>query len=208
MGGFGSGRTGGTKCTDDLRALDVRKLQREGALTPGRWCTRVWTRNGDTVASVQIEATKSGVTLAYRRHQGSEWRDLHYSVRLSWTGCNYGGKRAWWLCPAVDCGRRVAVLYDGSIFACRHCHRLAYRSQRETEEDRANRRANGLRDKLGWARGIANEDGGKPEGMRWRTYMRLRSAYYVEAMRALAGISSRLGLVKSGLDNLRRGLPS
>ena len=35
------------------------------------------------------------------------------------------------ICPAAGCGRRVAILYRGGIFACRHCYRLAYASSRE-----------------------------------------------------------------------------
>ena len=50
MGGFGSGRgQGGKDTTSDMRALDIRRLQRDGLLTPGRafgwnWLTE-W-RNG------------------------------------------------------------------------------------------------------------------------------------------------------------------
>ena len=36
MGGFNSGRHGGKRTTADMRALDVRKIQRDGLLTPGR----------------------------------------------------------------------------------------------------------------------------------------------------------------------------
>ena len=37
MGGFGSGRgQRGKDTTSDMRALDIRKLQRDGLLTPGR----------------------------------------------------------------------------------------------------------------------------------------------------------------------------
>ena len=32
MGGFGSGRRGGGRCTDDMRPLDVRKINRGGLL--------------------------------------------------------------------------------------------------------------------------------------------------------------------------------
>jgi hypothetical protein len=50
---------------------------------------------------------------------------MEYPVRLEWTGCNLGGRRAWFLCPAQGYGRRVAILFRGSIFACRHCHKTA-----------------------------------------------------------------------------------
>jgi hypothetical protein len=199
MGGSGSGRHGGANCTDDLRALDIRRLQREGALVPGHSFTRVWMRRGEVVASVRIEVNGAGVVLSYQRHRGGEWRTQRYPVSLSWTTCTYGGKRAWWLCPASGCGRRVAILHEGPIFACRHCHRLAYRSQRETSDDRALRRADKLRAQLGWVPGIAHPDGGKPEGMHWRTYDRIRTAYYVQTMKALAGWGSQLGQMRTRL---------
>ena len=73
------------------------------------------------------------------------------------------------ICPAAGCGRRVAILYGGGIFACRHCHQLAYFSSREDAGDRAaRRRAERLRARLGWEPGILNGEGGKPKWMRWR----------------------------------------
>lgn len=205
MGGAGSGRRDGKRCLDNVRRLDVRPLQREAQLTVGSRFALTWTRDGEAVRSVRIQVHTACVILSHwRQLQAGKWEEITYPVGYSWTSCTYGGRRLWWHCPAAGCGRRVAILYDGSMFACRHCHRLAYRSQRETEDDRAVRRADKLRDKLGWIRGIANGDGGKPHGMRWRTYRRLQAAYYVQSMRAFAGISSRLGLVSSRLENLKR----
>jgi hypothetical protein len=54
MGGFGSGRRGGKDCTDDLRPLDVRKLQRQRLLTPGNSLTWSWSVNGDTTATINL----------------------------------------------------------------------------------------------------------------------------------------------------------
>src|ERR1700730_10930955 len=71
------------------------------------------------------------------------------------------------------CGRRVAILYGGGIFACRRCYRLAYASSRENAGGRATRRADRLRARLAWEPGILNGEGGKPKWMRWRTFERL-----------------------------------
>jgi hypothetical protein len=58
------------------------------------------------------------VILIYRHRSGdTEWKDEHYAVVR--TPCNLGGSRAWFICPAVGCWRRVAILYGGGIFACR-----------------------------------------------------------------------------------------
>jgi hypothetical protein len=73
------------------------------------------------------------------------------------------GSRAWFICPAVGCGRRVAILYGGSIFACRHCYQFAHASSREDAGDRATRRADKLRARLDWEPGILNGRGREAE---------------------------------------------
>lgn len=50
----------------------------------------------------------------------------------------------------------MAVLHGGRIFACRHCNRAAYRCQREPDDDRASRRAETIRRRLGWEPGFLN----------------------------------------------------
>jgi len=63
-------------------------------------------------------------------------------VSLSWTACNFGGERPWFICPGAGWGRRVAVLYGpGRTFLCRHCYDLVSKRQRENEMHRALRRA-------------------------------------------------------------------
>ena len=120
------------------------------------------------------ETVAGRVTLDYsRRSNGDEWQAIEYPVSLEWTGCTFGGRRAWFLCPGKGCGRRVAILFGGSIFACRHCQELVYACQRETADYRALRRSDKIRDRLGWPAGIANPEGGKPKGMHWRTFERL-----------------------------------
>lgn len=206
MGGYNSGNHGGKNCTDDLRALDVRRLKRDGLLKPGYSFGWNWTRNGEKVASIQIwpgEADR--VRLNYRhKPNGGEWQDMDYAVRLTHTPCNLGGDRAWWLCPAAGCWRRVAVLYLGSsgIFACRHCYRLGYRSQRETPDDRAARRANKVRARLGWDAGILNFNGGKPKGMHWTTFIRLQARHDAHANQSLAGMSAKLALIMDRLGGI------
>ncbi len=138
MGGFGSGRwQSGKSTTSDCRSLDVRRLQRDGLLTPEQSFGWNWTRNGDTMASIQIKTEPARVTLNYRHRRTGDWKQLNYPVYLDWTGCNLGGRRPWFLCPGTSCGRRVALLYisGNGIFACRHCCNLAYESQREGSGD-------------------------------------------------------------------------
>ena len=208
MGGFSSGNHGGKRCTSDLRELDVRRFARDGLLKPGYGFCWSWTSNGEKVASIGIR----GVTLDTMRlqynHQpiGGEKENKDYTVRLARTVCNLGGDRVWWHCPAAGCGRRVAVLYLGStgVFACRHCNRLAYRSQRETQGDRLIRKAGKLRARLGWVPGILNGEGGKPKGMHWRTYWQLAFEHHTIALQVMQGLSAKFAPMIARLDEINR----
>ncbi len=202
MGGFGSGRKFGVDCTDDYRSIDVRRWQRDGYLVPGRYLDWQWTRNGEKVAaiSVKVESGRLRLIYSYRRN-GDDWENLDYPVTLQSTACHYGGERYWFICPAAGCGRRVAVLFlGGKIFACRHCYRLAYKSQREAHDDRATRKADKTRAKLNWEPGILNLPGNKPKGMHWKTYLRLMEEYRDYANQALLGITAKMGIMNNRLS--------
>lgn len=89
----------------------------------------------------------------------------------------------------------MAVLYaPGKLYACRHCYRLAYACQRETADDRAARRADRIRRRLGWEVDILNPRGGRPKGMHWRTFERLTRARDTLVSQSLAGMVRRFGL--------------
>lgn len=193
MGGFGSGRKGNKDCTDDMRQIDIRRLSREDCLQAGIAYCWQWTRRGEVVASINVTVETDRVWFTYRqRERGGQWQDMRYPVWLDRTACNLGGTRVWWQCPAAECGRRVAVLYGGSVFACRHCHQLAYRSQRQASDDRATTQAGKLRDRLGWEPGILNGEGIKPKGMHWRTFERLRVRHDDHSDKAMMGINRLL----------------
>jgi hypothetical protein len=176
-------------CTGDYRELDIRKINRAGKLALGCVSSWSWSRNSQTLGNINMQAGVGKVTLNYRQRQhGGEWEDVSYKVGLAFTPCHLGGQRVWWECPVEGCHKRVAVLYGGAdVFACRHCYRLAYRSQVETPHNRAFRRADNLRDRLGWGAGIANPTGDKPKGMHWRTYWRLLARYQNQSNQVMAG---------------------
>lgn len=163
MGGYFSGRRFGSKAkTSYYCSLDIRRLRRSGVLEPGCMLTARWSRNGEVTDSIQIRSEQDRVWLIYRHRQNDDsWKRENYPVTLQRTPCHYGGSRPWFLCPASGCGRRVAVLYGGEIFACRHCYRLAYDSQNEPPHYRALRRV------------LFEDFPEKPRGMHWRTYARL-----------------------------------
>jgi hypothetical protein len=112
----------GAKCTtDSYRTLDVRQCARAGVLRPGFWGAWQWKRDEETVASIRMRAEQDYLVLTYKHRTGGEdWKDEEYPVRIVNTPCNLGGSRAWFICPAARCGRRVAILYGGGILACRH----------------------------------------------------------------------------------------
>ena len=170
MGGSGSGRRWYSKATtSDYYQLDVRRWQRDGLLVDGRHFTCQWWNVG---VGAPMHAKPSRVFLAHAYRKGEKW-----TVWLEWTPCNYGGARAWFLCPA--CGRRVAILYGTGAFACRHCHQLAYDSEHDSGWHRSLRRARAARMKIGGSRNLTEPLPERPKGMHQRTYSRL----YVEAAR-------------------------
>jgi hypothetical protein len=205
MGGYGSGRKFGADCTEDYRSIDIRRWQRDGYLVPGRYINWQWSRNGEKIAAISAKVETGQLRLIYNyRRNGGEWESLNYPVRLQTTSCNYGGERYWFTCPAVGCGRRVAVLYlGGKYFACRNCYQLAYKSQRETPDDRAARKADKIRDKLHWKPGILNGNGWKPKGMHWKNYWRLVAQHNHYSDQALMRISAKLGIMTDRLSALR-----
>jgi hypothetical protein len=77
MGGSGSGRGyQGGKDTHDNRHADAgcRRQQRDGLLTPGRALGWQWTRDCETVASIQVRAETDRIILNYRhKNGGGDW---------------------------------------------------------------------------------------------------------------------------------------
>ena len=81
--------------------------------------------------------------------------------------------------------------YCALIDTCRHCFKLAYKSERETKHDRLFRKAGKIRAYLGWQPGIAFPDGVKPKGMHWKTFYRMKERYDITAQR-ICGITAQL----------------
>lgn len=148
--------------TSSFRALDVRGLQRAGVL--------------------RVESGSVRLSYRHRRGESDSWHEENYPVPIDWTRCNYGGSRAWFRCPVAGCGRRVAILYGGEIFACRYCHKLNYESQHEQPYQRNLSRYQRIRVKLGGEPGCIYPFPQKPKGMHWRTYEYWRmKAYQAES---------------------------
>jgi hypothetical protein len=172
MGGGRRLRGGAKAVTADYLELDVRLLARDNVLTPGYKGNVHWTQGAEVVASIRVETEIDRVVLTYRLRDSS---NASCPVTIVRTLCAFAGSRPWFLCPAPGCGRRVAILYGATSFACRDCHRLAYPSCREDVGDRLLRRANRIRARLRWPPGILNPPGTRPRWMHRTTYRRLTS---------------------------------
>lgn len=182
---------------EDFRRIDIRRWSRENLLVPGYSFECCWPQNARGLSpSINVRVEKGRVLLAYRhRSAGSEWVAENYAITIDWTPCHFGGSRAWFLCPAPLCGRRVAILYGAAIFSCRHCLRLTYASQLNDLRDPTSSKADKIRRRLGLGPGVFNELGDKPKGMHQRTYERLiaeHSRLYELAVEEVEGLIERL----------------
>lgn len=197
MGGFGSGRRWryDTKdTTEDRRKIDIRTLHKRGILNKNTSFSLQWPGGSRQASSIRIHISSEHLILAYR-HQNSngKWDTMQYSVKLTWTPCRFGGKRPWFICPVKKCQRRVAILYSGNFYACRHCHQLTYTCQREADYDRAARQAEKIREKLGWDSCIFEMGGDKPKGMHWKTFERLAQRQHAQIVRSLTKADMKFG---------------
>lgn len=192
MGGFGSGRRSGSgrATVEASRSIDVNRLHREGCLRDGWAGNWQWTRDGERVAWINLRADGERLRLTYRvRIGGIDWEDVAETVRIVRVACRFGAARPYFICPGVvngiTCGRRVAKLHGaGRYFLCRHCYRLGHASQIEEPWDRALRRANKIRRRLGGEAGMAAPFPPRPKRMWQQTYQRLRDRAFEAEMSA------------------------
>jgi hypothetical protein len=76
----------------------------------------------------------------------------------------------------------------GRYFLCRHCYDLRYESQREDKMDRALRRAQKIRKRLGGSANMMEPFPEKPKGIHVKTYMRMFWKHHEVEMEQLASI--------------------
>lgn len=214
MGGIGSGRPRGygRDIVEECRALDVNRLHRDGCLRPGWRGSFEWRRDGDGLASIALQAEEGRLILRYNyRCNTDEWQSVEETISVEQTPCRYGGTRPYFRCPGVvdgvACKRRVSKLYGpGKFFLCRHCYRLAYASQSEGPWDRALRRGNKIRRRLGGDPGMAAPFPPRPKGMWRRTYAGLRGQAQVSEMIAERGLLVQAERFLAQMENRKRRL--
>jgi hypothetical protein len=182
MGGVGSGswyRYGTKETVEGLKKLDVNRLHRQRLLNPGCRGSISWSKGENSLGSIGFEVKDRCLVLDYRyRRASEEWEEVRYPVQLTWTPCNYGGDRPWFVCSGVvngyHCGRRVGKLYSrGKYFLCRHCHDLTYESRKDGQKYRALHKCQRIRQRLGGSANMTELFPPKPKGMHFDTYFRL-----------------------------------
>jgi hypothetical protein len=201
MGGSGSGswyRWSTKTTTGEMLAVDIRWLNKRGYLKPGHYGLQ-WTRGDEPAGDIRIEVYDDYIMLVYRSRKSSsdEWESIRDRVCLTQTPCHYGGSRVWFRCPS--CGRRVAVIYGGRYFRCRHCYKLAYSCQNESTYDRLNRKARKIRRRLGASEDLSMPIVFKPKGMHQKTFVHLlKEADHAEEQAYEAILLSMARFMKMG----------
>ena len=159
----GAGRPAHKGLTDDCLALSIALLHSQKLLTVTRGFTIDWREGATITASIGVMATASKFLQLYFT---ANQIPVSQRINLSNTSCYFGGVRFWFECPNCSC--RAGVLFMRNLrFACRHCQKVNYPSQRENFIGRASRAIKKIEARL--ATGESRTDG-KPKGMRWRNY--------------------------------------
>jgi hypothetical protein len=180
MGGFGSGRHGGTVTAEGTASyiIAANSLTR-ARLQMGLYATGTLHFGEERFAvEVKVDTTDPSDPFIELTHQTRDDREgdriVRDRIRLIWTVPTYGGRRWWFQCPRTY--RKTTKLYlpnGGWHFWSRQAYGLGYACQREDRFGRLQRRAAMLNRQLGgkgW--GSWDTPPTKPKWMRWRTYER------------------------------------
>lgn len=184
--------TARSRLEEDVAALDIVRFARAGLLLTGDR-TRAWDdEGGDRPLRViplgdVVEIRVSGRTLG--------------EVALSWSDCNYGGRRPWWVCPRCESRRRKLYLLGGAL-RCRVCADIRYGSKLERKVARGLRRAREIRRRLGGRPGLVEPFPQRPSRMRWSTYAALRAEATDAEAAFLRSVAERTHRLRDRADNL------
>ena len=126
---------------DSMCSFNTKFLKSKRYLSPGMHAGTFWWGPDNTENSISILSnvndSESWIRLEYNFICDDTAKErMKYSIRLTPTHCQFGGKRWWLICPltrnGVPCQKRVSKLYGlGKWFGCRTCGDFAYDSQYE-----------------------------------------------------------------------------
>lgn len=170
---------------EDAISLDTATLRKRFGFDGRRDVLR-WYVGGDLHSSSVLTCSRQDVLV---EHSGGT-----QTIPLTWTRCNYGGLRPWFVCK---CGRKVRKVYRilSDIFRCRTCHELDYATQRTNRNGRMLIKQQRICEKLGGSYGYFPP---RPKRMRKSTYQRF-VAQYERALAQdtwLSTMTQRFGIVQ------------
>ncbi len=110
------GRWSGPQLAEQCPRLDMAIVR---TLGPGV-STLFWSDGSKS----RVVPMHTGLDVVHNPANADFW--IPRAVSFSFTSCNFGGERTWFLCPRCD--RRRAVLYAYPGFLCRTCNGLTYSS--------------------------------------------------------------------------------
>ncbi len=135
-------------------------------------------------------------------------KKVQQRIPVSWTPCNYGGKRIWFTCP--HCWGRCAVLYEmGQHYGCRKCAGVVHKSNAQDDIKRKINKAARLRVKIGALPAPAYDlPKYKPIHMHYRTWKQIKADIYTLELPfwKRVGIHTDILKVKFGTIARRLGL--
>lgn len=171
MGGIGSGIRNRKTSTGDCRSLDIKSVKELLKYPNNTDSTITW----ENKSSISLKKENNNyIKLSYSHTVNGEKNDYNYSIGINYTNCNYGGQRAWIICP--HCHERVTKLWlKRGVFYCRTCHNLNYFSSRISGDftEIYNRKITMLQKKLKVERDVMQWYAPKPKGMHYKTYNNL-----------------------------------
>lgn len=118
--------------SDRLRYISIIDVQKDGLLRNGICFTIKSSSYGhELLTGVCVYMNDSNYTYLTLQYAIDRYADDKFQdVGLTYTNCCFGGVRWWMLCPY--CQKRIGKIYLlRGYYACRHCHRLTYKSRME-----------------------------------------------------------------------------
>ncbi|MBI1254761.1 MAG: hypothetical protein GC196_10505 [Hyphomonas sp.] len=176
MGGLGSGghNNKGRRVVEGQYRLDASDLKRRGLYRTGNISHIYWKGSDNAPGpSLKVIGGEDAITLAYSWKRGQEpWQQHQERVALRHHQRHFGGCETYFLCPRCAC--TVKRLYGASVrYLCRTCHNLVHASTQERPGNRATRKNQKLRRRVGAEIGLGDEIGPKPKGMHQKTFERI-----------------------------------
>ena len=149
------------KVSDVSNALARMNTNQYGSVAVPLWC------DTDCVAFGELEMQGNDtVRLTYSMREGNApFKRYTFPIKIIRKPCHYGGSRLFFVCPR--CGATVMTVSITGGVGCRHCLKLAYRSENADRVGRLKLKADKAERKAPW--GILE----KPKGMHWKTFSRL-----------------------------------